>query len=59
MTLIRQRECIWHKPAPVAQSVEYPLPRVSGGHRFHPVPLHTVFVKMVLAAPRLALRRTG
>ena len=58
MTLIRLRECIIHKPVPVAQSVERPL-RGSGGHGFDPVPLHTKGVKMVLAGPRLELRRTG
>ena len=43
---------------PVAQLVECPL-RGTGGHGFDPGPRHTKVVKMVLAAPRLALRLTG
>ena len=42
-------------PALVAQSVECPL-RGTGGHGFDPGSGRT---KMVLAAPRLALRLTG
>ena len=45
-------------PAPVAQSVECPL-RETWGHGFDPGPRHTIrlkFLKMVQAAPRLALR---
>ena len=45
-------------PAPIAQLVECPL-RGTGGHGFDPGPRHTKVVKMVLAAPRLALRLTG
>ena len=44
-----------YEPAPIAQLVECPL-RGTGGHGFDPGPRHT---KMVLAAPRLALRFTG
>ena len=43
-------------PAPIAQLVVCPL-RGMGGHGFDPGPRLTV--KMVLAAPRLALRLTG
>ena len=43
--------------APIAQLVEYPL-QGTGVHGFDPGPGHTKVVKMVLAAPRLALRRT-
>ena len=42
---------------PVAQSVECPL-RGTGGHWVDPGPRHTKVIKMVLAAPRLALRIT-
>ena len=45
-------------PAPVAQLVECPL-RGTGSHGFDPGPRHTKVVKMVLAAPCLALRLTG
>ena len=31
----------------------------TGGHGFDPGPGHTKVIKMVLAAPRLALRHTG
>ena len=45
-------------PAPVAQSTGCPL-RETWGHEFDPGPRHTkIFLKMVLAAPRLALRLT-
>ena len=44
-------------PAPIAQLVECPL-RGTGGHGFDPGPRHTIVVKIVLAAPRLALRLT-
>ena len=43
------------RPALIAQWVECPL-RGTGGHGFDPGPRHTKVVKMVLAAPRLALR---
>ena len=46
------------KPAPIAQLVECPL-RGTGGHGFDAGPRHTKSLKMVLAAPRLALRFTG
>ena len=49
---------ILEQPAPIAQLVECPL-RGTGGHGFDPGPRHTKVVKMVLAAPRLALRLTG
>ena len=45
-------------PAPVAQLVESLL-RGMGGHGFDSGLRHTKVVKMVLAAPRLALRLTG
>ena len=45
-------------PAPIAQLVECLL-MGTGGHGFDPGPRHTKVVKMVLAAPRLALRFTG
>ena len=45
-------------PVPVAESVECPL-RGTGDHGFDTGPRHTKFVKMVLAALRLALRLTG
>ena len=44
-------------PAPVAQSVECPL-RETSGHGFDPGWRHTKVFKMVLTAPRLALRLT-
>ena len=47
-----------YKPAPVAQSVECPLPG-TGGHGFDPGPRQTKSFKMVLASPRLALILTG
>ena len=46
------------RPAPIAQLVECPL-RGTGGHGFDPDRDRPKSLKMVLAAPRLALRFTG
>ena len=46
------------RPVPVAQSVECPL-RGTRGHGVDLESRHTKVVKIVLAALRLALRRTG
>ena len=57
-TFVVSRVYLMPLPATVAQSVECPL-RGTAGQGFDPEPQHFKVVKIVLAAPCLALRLIG